>query len=390
MEKDDLGYQYKEDKAFFDFLDSAEEQLELEVLFGAMVPHHVILNRGSPLDMREKDFISQHGLSKFAFRKLLDMTLGKLDGKDPTNPRHMPPALKLSALLQFLRSNSLYHYIGGNQNLRMSKSSVCRYVHTGAKVFANLQADYVKFPDLAESREIAMELSASGFPPVACGIIDGTHVEIKKPRGHEGHYPAPEKFFNRKGYYSFNLMCVVNHRHKIRHFTSSHAGSAHDSRIFEESFLCAKLRERFNAREPLALLGDEGYACSDVMLTPFRRQQLQSTTQEEKARMMAYNKTHKTTRLQVEHTFGILKKRFPALLYMLRCDKLDVAQAIIASAIVIHNILVDLKEPLAIPDGDMDDPDFKEKLQRMDMGEEHAKDGQEKFRLRNHIANRFF
>ena len=75
----------------------------------------------------------------------------------------------------------------------------------------------------------------------------------------------PEKFFNRKGYYSINVMAVCDHHKKIRYFTARHAGSAHDSRIFTESALVQKLEERFNPENPLVLLGDEGYACSQVL-----------------------------------------------------------------------------------------------------------------------------
>lgn len=80
-------------------------------------------------------------------------------------------------------------------------------------------------------------------------------------------------------------MCVIDHRCKFRYFTASH-----DTKIFEQSFLCAKLLDRFDSKQPLALLGDEGYGCSDVMMTPARHQQLLRASSDMKAKMKSYNK----------------------------------------------------------------------------------------------------
>jgi DDE superfamily endonuclease len=46
-----------------------------------------------------------------------------------------------------------------------------------------------------------------------------------------------------------------------------------------------------------------------------------------------YNRAHKRARVTVEHCFGMLKKRFPALLYQLRSLKLSNVQAIIGNLI---------------------------------------------------------
>ena len=69
---------------------------------------------------------------------------------------------------------------------------------------------------------------------------------------------APERFFNRKGYYSINCMAVVDHKMRFRHFTTRHCGSCHDARIFNESHLRARLSQEFSDVQPQVLLGDEG------------------------------------------------------------------------------------------------------------------------------------
>jgi hypothetical protein len=90
--------------------------------------------------------------------------------------------------------------------------------------------------------------------------------------------PKPEKFCNRKHFYSLN--CVVNcdHLKRVRFFTNRHCGSAHDSRIWEETHLKSRLAARFSPRQLQHLIGDEGFACSDTLLTIVREQQLNKIT----------------------------------------------------------------------------------------------------------------
>ena len=118
-------------------------------------------------------------------------------------------------------------------------------------------------------------------------------------------------------------MVVTDHLKRIRHFSTRHCGSAHDSQIFAESHLRAKLEEDFDENYPRVLLGDEGYSCTRILLTPIRNDRIVTDSQKQ------YNKAHKKTRVKVENAFGILKKRFPCLLYQMRCRKLSNVQTII-------------------------------------------------------------
>ncbi|XP_059097702.1 uncharacterized protein LOC131892001 isoform X2 [Tigriopus californicus] len=352
----------------------------------ASVPRIRLWDRQNPANtMRDVDFARDHGLSKFAFCRILDLIQGQLDSKQETKIT-VPASQKLSAFLRFLRSGSLHRCVAGNKDIQLSQSMTCRIINKVANVIAEMQSKYVKFPDQSEQYEIANALSAEcGFPPVVCGIVDGTHIEIQKPISKN---PAPERFFNRKGYYSLNMMCVVDHVGKIRHFTCRHAGSAHDAKIFGESSLRAQLLADFDTERPLALLGDEGYGAEDVMLPPVRVQQMASAPPAMRQKILAYNKIHKKTRIKVEHAFGVLKKRFPVLLYIIRSTKLANIQAIVSSAIVIHNLLIDLKEHnLSTLQSERD---YHEELSSFDLDQQLSSHVGEKFRLRNTIINTFF
>jgi hypothetical protein len=158
---------------------------------------------------------------------------------------------------------------------------------------------YITFPDEEESKHIADEIfQASGFPGIN-GIIDGTHVGIVKPTSmHAYTYkvslmpfmplmlnctfsatdPKPEKYCNRKHFYSLNCVVICDHLKRVRFFTNRHCGSAHDSRIWEETHLKSRLAARFSPRQLQHLIGDEGFACSDTLLTIVREQQLNRIT----------------------------------------------------------------------------------------------------------------
>ena len=75
----DVHASHKRELVFFGFLESSAEAKELESDFGATLPRRRLRDRENPLDMRTDDFVKAHGMSKFAFRHLLDLTSGELD-----------------------------------------------------------------------------------------------------------------------------------------------------------------------------------------------------------------------------------------------------------------------------------------------------------------------
>ena len=80
------------------------------------------------------------------------------------------------------------------------------------------------------------------------------------------------------------------------------------------------------------LIGDEGFSCQDSLLTVVRSAALEKITDQRKLlQIKAYNRALKKARVRVEQCFGMLKKRFPALLYQLRCKKIENIQAIISA-----------------------------------------------------------
>jgi hypothetical protein len=108
----------------------------------------------------------------------------------------------------------------------------------------------------------------------------------------------------------------------------------------------------------------------------------------------AYNRSLKKARIIIEHTFGMLKKRFPVLLYELRSPKVENIAAIISSAVVLHNILIrhrDEMTPPEIPSG-ISEETFRTLLLNQDMSEQHqaGRPRANQFKVRDMVVQKLF
>ncbi|XP_069689657.1 putative nuclease HARBI1 [Periplaneta americana] len=186
------------------------------------------------------------------------------------------------------------------------------------------------------------ELGRGGNPnnpviPSVDGAIDCTHVRLC----HTKFGDHAESFRNRKNYFSLNVQAVAGPEGQFLDIVSSWAGSEHDSRIFQNSRLYVRyVQGEFTG----CLLGDAGYSCQRILLTPL----LNPVTPADHR----YNRAHKRTRCVVERMFGVWKKRFPCLSVGLR-NKLENAPNIIVACAVLHNLSLEINDNL--PE---DDPDI--------------------------------
>ena len=159
------------------------------------------------------------------------------------------------------------------------------------------------------------------------GVVDGTHIRITRPHNNENIYVC------RRMFHSINVQVVCDHRHMITSFKASHPGSMHDSTIFQESILC----QEFEAGQHRGLLiGDSGYRLLRFLLTPYRVLG--------HAWQIAYNNSLKKTRVIIEMTIGILKRRFAVLHGEVRVQPRK-AVRLICACVILHNIARARNEP---------------------------------------------
>ena len=163
---------------------------------------------------------------------------------------NIPPMLQLLASLRFFATGSFQSIVG--DLLHISQSSVSCIVGKVAKAIAAHHQIFIHFSMPNETPLAKYKFSQIGGRPGVIGTIDCTHIKIRCPGGQNS-----ELYRNRKGYFSVNVQAMCSHDLKFTNIVARWSGSAHDSRIFRNSRLCAKFENHdFNG----ILLGDSGYA----------------------------------------------------------------------------------------------------------------------------------
>uniref|UniRef100_A0A8W8L739 DDE Tnp4 domain-containing protein n=1 Tax=Magallana gigas TaxID=29159 RepID=A0A8W8L739_MAGGI len=150
-----------------------------------------------------------------------------------------------------------------------------------------------------------------GRIPEVVGAIDCTHIPIQSPRGRN-----TEIYRNRKGFFSINVQAICDHECNFTNIVARCPGSTHESRIFENSNICA----RFERHEiDGILLGDNGYPLRQYLIT---RPEI------------VFNNAHCHSRVKIENAFGILKRMFPCLRIKLSLKRQTVLHVIVSCAIL--------------------------------------------------------
>lgn len=216
----------------------------------------------------------------------------------------------------------------------LSQPSVSKIVSSVSAAIGYLAADHIKFPNVASERNEMRKFFTIGGMPGVIGCVDGTHVPIKSPGGHNA-----EIYRCRKGFFSINVMGVCNAELKFTSLVVNWPGSAHDSRIFLSSRLCQSLE---GGGYQGYLLGDSGYGCQTFLMTP--------VLSPASIRERNYNEAHVKTRNVIERAFGVWKKRFAVLSVPIR-TKIETTKNIILACAVLHNIAINNKLPLPDQDG---------------------------------------
>lgn len=67
--------------------------------------------------------------------------------------------------------------------------------------------------------------------PGVIGALDGTHIMISKPSTN------PEAYFNRKKFYSMNVLLLCDSNEKFFFYNVGSPGSFHDARVLRRSRL---------------------------------------------------------------------------------------------------------------------------------------------------------
>lgn len=299
-------------------------------------------DRKNPFDIySQEEFRTRYRLSKDCTQILINEVRNVLQPGTLRN-NSVSPEIQLFIFLRFLASGQFYNALGDLHGV--TAPTVCQILKRVSHAVASLHGNYINMPQPNDYNRVKREFyELSGFPGVL-GLIDCTHIPLvfNVPPVNAGLY------VNRKGFFSINVQVVSDSRYRIMNIVARWQGSVHDSRIWNNSRVCAEFEA---GHYDGYLLGDCGYQCSHILLTPLRNVQ--------NAAEGRYNRAHITTRSSIERAFGLWKRRFPILKYGMRIKLENVPPLIVALA-VIHNIAINQNELQF--EGDLNDEEIDDHI----------------------------
>lgn len=319
--------------------------------------------RTNPLDYDDVDFVSRYRLSKGTFQFLLEKISPNLE-KETERNHAISSTEQFAAALRYYACGSFQSVIGDTCGL--SQPSIFRAISSVSKELDNLWDETIYFPvDSREIQTIKQAFYNIGKFPNVIGCIDGTHIPILKPNEYEWQY------LNRKLYHSINVQAVCDYKGKFINMVVKHPGSAHDSFILQDSSLWTHME---NNESVGFILGDSAYPCRKWLMTPLPNADSQSEKR--------YNYAHKRTRVLIENSFGVWKRRFAALNTPNRRSLCHVARDIRATAIL-HNYAILRSDPI---------PADAEEAELPQTEDDHSQLRSESngFMVRRHLINNVF
>ncbi|XP_036336252.1 putative nuclease HARBI1 [Rhagoletis pomonella] len=243
------------------------------------------------------EFIKQFRVNKNAYKHISSIICGKI-----------PPVIKstaisrqqkLSLCLRILAEGSYQNAVGKDYMLGMAQPTVSKIFSEVIDILENELCD--KWLNLKMNDEEQMEsrsyfYNKSKIPGIVM-CIDGTHIRIAKPTGSNSHL-----FYNRKGFYSLNVLVICDHKQRIRYVNAKYPGSAHDSFVWSNSDVSQYFQAQYEGgNRNLRLLGDAGYGLAPWLITPFRNPAPNTPSSR-------FNKWHSSGRNIIERTIGVWKK----------------------------------------------------------------------------------
>ncbi|XP_052776991.1 putative nuclease HARBI1 [Mya arenaria] len=298
----------------------------------------VFRDRSNPLeDLREEEIFARYRFRPDTIYFIVDLC--QAAARDTGRCFAIPLVLCVLSYLRFLATGAFQLTVGDTVNLSQpTVNRVCRQV---GQVISALADRYICFPSGDRVRQVKQQFGAmAGFSNVV-GVIDCTHVSIKKPSSNPEDYIGSIIEITNIKLCIFQAVCDASYR--ITSAVVMWPGRTHDARIWRQ---CA-LRRRFEDGDMQGfLLADSGYACTRYMLTPYM-----NPVGEAQAR---YNGALCRTRVTVKQTFGILKQRFQVFRRKLNCSP-ERACMHIRNCITLHNLAIDRRDIVAVDPIDPND-----------------------------------
>jgi DDE superfamily endonuclease len=203
----------------------------------------------------------------------------------------------------------------------------------------SLADQYIYWPDAAERQTIAAAIQKDFDFPHCVGIADGTLF----PLAFEPNTVDAPDYSGRKYGYSLTTMIFCDHKRRIRHYLAGFPGSAHDNRVFKSTIIYTRPEDHFEGMQ--YVIGDSAFENQWFMVSAFKKPKDRPVPKKEEQ----FNEKLAKLRIVSEHCIGMLKGRFPwlrSIRLMITEDKSSLKHILrlLKATIVLHNLLIELKE----------------------------------------------
>jgi hypothetical protein len=146
----------------------------------------------------------------------------------------------------------------------MSRTSAGLFISKIERLLFGMMKSVVRFPSrtaMDEWRELVDGFQSRGanFPDVAL-IFDGTVIQTRRPRDHEG-------FYDKKGNPAYNCLACIDYRLKFRYF-GVFSGSNSDQSMWNQSDVLGS-RARDLCPPGINWLGDSGFKIWPFLMVSF-------------------------------------------------------------------------------------------------------------------------
>lgn len=155
----------------------------------------------------ERQFIQRYRLDKHSVRDLMHEIEPQLI-HSRYNDKAIPMPIQMCAALLYLAKGDMQRTIG--DTFGISQPSVSNCIRVVTRALADLMPIHIYMPNDEEKAEIMGDFFRKYELPGIIGLIDGTHIRLKKPREFEYAY------VNRRSYHSINVQIVIDSKHLIR------------------------------------------------------------------------------------------------------------------------------------------------------------------------------
>jgi len=224
-------------------------------------------------------------------------------------------------------------------NFKVGKGSLSSFTHRVCLAIVSVEQRFLRWPNAARRRVLADYGSTRyGFPGYI-GNQDGTHFYLKYAPKFE---LFPETFYDtmHAGGYGYNVLLTADHTGSVSHYSLGWPGSVHDASIQQYSHMFREPGAYFEKGQYLFV--DTGFMRTMWCVPPYKVPAANELPNK------LFNRAVREGRCRIEHVNAILKSRFQSLKHipikvLENCDH-HVANLWIRSCLVLHNILIRLKD----------------------------------------------